>query len=351
MAELFDSYINPNNPSEVYCDLTVIRDCTEPNTRLLCSTVQIFCGSNTFCSNLIVGNGLVMCDCGDSWNCNLCGNDGPFWIPFQNGDSYTFQFQQPQTIVQPNDGWAANGTSWSSNAQFTITTCCGNEITIDDRTFGSIVINQFIGEFQTTQVGGTATISPIQQIQFDLYAIAELLISMGYDPCFYFNFCFESKGGEEKQCFCSEPFKLEVCADKKQSVLIESQYSGTDCFGLYYGTNFTQTWGGLPFPYSNQIRIPCAFEQTNFNITKSIIDTSQKTTASQVCENWEMNTFPIPQTFAKLLASIVAGADIMIDGVEYQTSGEIAKNNEIGSRWWTTIKFEHCECSKSLTCL
>jgi hypothetical protein len=281
----------------------------------------------------------------------LCGNDGPFWIPFQNGDSYTFQFQQPQTIVDKNDGWAANGTSWSSNAQFTITTCCGKEIEINDRTFGSIVINQFIGEFQTTQVGGTATISPIQQIQFDLYAIAELLISMGYDPCFYFNFCFVTKGAEDKECFCSEPFKLEVCADKKQSVLIESQYSGTDCFGLYYGTNFTQTWGGLPFPYSNQIRIPCAFEQTNFNITKSIIDTSQKTTASQVCENWEMNTFPIPQTFAKLLASIVAGADIMIDGVEYQTSGEIAKNNEIGSRWWTTIKFEHCECSKSLTCL
>jgi hypothetical protein len=350
MAELFDSYINPNNPSEVYCDLTVIRDCAEPNTRLLCSTVQIFCGSNTFCSNLIVGNGLVMCDCGDSWNCNLCGNDGPFWIPFQNGDSYTFQFQQPQTIVQPNDGWSAFGTSWSSTATFGITTCCGKDVQVGDREFKNIVINQFIGEFQTTQVGGTATISPIQQVQLDLYAIAELLISMGYDPCFYFNFCFETKGGD-KECFCSEPFKLEVCADKKQSVLIESEYPSTDCFGLYYGTNFTQTWGGLPFPYSNQIRIPCAFEQTNFNITKSIIDTSQKTTASQVCENWEMNTFPIPQTFAKLLASIVAGADIMIDGVEYQTSGEIAKNNEIGSRWWTTIKFEHCECSKSLTCL
>jgi hypothetical protein len=350
MAELFDSYINPNNPSEVYCDLTVIPDCAEPNTRLLCGTLQIFCGSNTFCSGLIVGNGLVLCDCGDSWNCNLCGNDTPFWIPFQNGDTYTFQFQQPQTIVG-HGGWYSNGTSYDGTAQFTITTCCGKEIEIGDRQFENIVVNQFIGEFQTTQVGGNATISPIQQIEFDLYAIAELLISQGYDPCFYFNFTFADKKGEEKQTFCSEPFKLEVCADKKQSVLIESEYSSTDCFGLYYGTNFTQTFGGLPFPYSNQIRIPCAFEQTNFNITKSIIDTSQKTTNSQVCENWEMNTFPIPQRFAKLLASIVAGADIMIDGVEYQTSGEIPKNNEIGSRWWITIKFEHCECSKSLTCL
>jgi hypothetical protein len=350
MAELFDSYINPNNPSEVFCDLTVIRSCADPNTRLLCGTLQIFCGSNTFCSGLIVNNGLVMCDCGDSWNCDLCGNDTPFWIPFQNGDTYTFQFQQPQFIDSPTVGWSGDNTGTNSTARFYLETCCGREINIDDTTFARLVNRQFVGEFQTTQVGGNATISPIQQIEFDLYAIAEFLMELGFETCFSFHFCFEDKRGN-KECFCSEPFKLEVCGDKKQSVLIESEYSSTDCFGLYYGTNFTEIWGGSPFPYSNQIRIPCAFEQTNFNISKNIIDTSLKTTNSQVCENWQMNTFPIPQRFAKLLATIVAGADIMIDGVEYQTSGEIAKNNEIGSRWWITIKFEHCECSKSLTCI
>jgi hypothetical protein len=345
MAELFDSYQNPNNASEVFCDITDFTVCSDPNTRLLCGSLQIVCGSNTFCSSVVVNNGLILCDCADSWNCEMCANDTPFWIPFQNGDRYTFQFHQPNEST--TGGWSGLNTSFNGSARFAIVSCCGTRVEIDDQLFDDFVVNQFVGQYQTTQVGGTQTITPIQQIEFDLYAIAEELIKLGIDPCFTFEFCFATKRGDW-ECFCSEPFKWENCEPK--SVLIQSQYSSTDCFGLYYGTNFTQVFGGSPFQYSNQIRIPCAFEQTNFNISKSIIETSRKTTSSEICENWEMNTFPIPQRFAKILATIVAGANIMIDGVEYQTSGEIPKNNEIGSRWWITIKFEHCECSQSLTC-
>ena len=349
MAVLFDSYINPNNPSEVYCDLTEEFECPQPNTRLLCGTIQIFCGSNTFCSDMIVNNGLILCDCTESWNCNLCGNDSAFWVPFQVGDTYTFQFQQ---IIKPNGGWYSNDTTFGGSASFQIKTCCGeNTIEVGDILFEQFVVNQFVGEFQTTQVGGIVTTTPIQQIEFDLYAITEYLIAQGWDTCFYFEFCFGGDREIKPQCFCSEPFKFEVCTDKKQSVLIESSYPSTDCFGLYYGNNWSDVSGGMAFNYSNQIRIPCSFEQTNFNISKSIIETSRKTTGSEICENWLMNSFALPQRFTKILATIVAGTNITIDGVDFNIDGEITKNNEIGTRWWVSLTFEHCECSKSLTCL
>lgn len=349
MAVLFDSYINPNNPSEVFCDLTTDFECPDPKTRLLCGNIQFFCGSNTFCSDMIVNNGLILCDCNDSWNCNLCGNDSPFWVPFQTGDTYTFQFQQ---IFKPNGGWYTPNTSYGGSARFSITTCCKeNTISIDDELFQKFVVNSFVGEFQTIQVGGIEVLTPIQQIEFDLYAIAEYLIGQGYDPCFYFEFCFGGDKETKPQCFCSEPFKLEVCADKKQSVLIESDYPSTDCFGLYYGNNWSDVFGGTTFQYSNKIRIPCSFEQTNFNISKSIIETSRKTTGSEICENWLMNSYALPQRFTKILATIVAGTNILIDGVYFNIDGEITKNNEIGTRWWVSLTFEHCECSKSLTCL
>jgi hypothetical protein len=254
-------------------------------------------------------------------------------------------------ITKPVGGWGSNSTPFKASARFQITTCCKeNTIEVGQELFDQFVVNQFVGEFQTTQVGGVVTTTPIQQIEFDLYAITEYLIAQGWDTCFYFEFCFDNGEGNP-QCFCSEPFKLEVCADKKQSVLIQSDYPSTDCFGLYYGNNWSDLFGGTPFQYSNQIRIPCSFEQTNFNISKSIIETSRKTTGSEICENWLMNSFGLPQRFTKILATIVAGTNITIDGVDFNIDGEITKNNEIGTRWWVSLTFEHCECSKSLTCL
>ena len=358
---LFESYIDPNTPSIVYCDITGELDiCQPPPSRVLCGPMIINCGAGG-CSGLIVSNGFILCDCSQSWNCNLCGNDSPFWIPVQSGDTYTFQFQQPNHLIpidDVNDGWTTSGTldSLFGMAYFEIRQCCNDEIVPFD-TWETFVANQYVGTFDVTQYNGDIVENQIQQIEFNLGVIAEYMISLGLEPCFYFNFCFSTSDqyindeleGGNKICFCSEPFKYEPCPTEKRSVLISSHYSSTDCFGLYFGTNYTAQ-GGTAFPYSNEIRVPAYFEQNAFNISKSIIETSRKTTGSEVCESWTLKTFPLPQSFMKLMVSIIAGRDVFVDYLDVNFQGELSKNNDTGSRWWADVKFEHCECSRNLSC-
>lgn len=337
--------------------------CEDPNTRMLCAELQIQCGNGTSgCGPLAVGNGLVLCECSDSWNCNLCGNDTAFYVPFVPGDLYTFQFQQPIAVKQepgqPGLGWTYPGLESPFDegvCNFEVLSCCGDKpLRISEiELFNTIVAQAFVGSFEQAAYNGEVTTVPIQQLQLDLGAIYEAMQSQGLGDCFYFKFCFADRATALPQgeaiCFCSEPFKLLPCEFKGQSVVVASQYGNQDCFGLYYGNQATANWGQA-FAYQNTIRVPAAFEQVNFNLTKTIIETSNKTTGSQVCENWVLNSYALPQRFVKLLATIFAGANVTVEGVEYQTQGEIAKNNELGTRWFIEQNFEHCECSNNLTC-
>lgn len=331
---------------------------------MLCTELEISCANGTSgCGPLVVGNGLVLCECSDSWNCNLCGNDTPFFVPFVQGDLYTFQFQQPIKVKQnpgePGLGWTYPGLEIPFDegvCSFEIYSCCNDEpLRVSEiELFNAIVSNAFVGTFEQTSYNGESTTVPIQQLQLDLGVILEYLQSQGIEgDCFYFKFCFATRADAlprgEQICFCSEPFKLVACEQKGQSVVVSSIYGNQDCFGFYYGTQATANWGQV-FQYENTIRVPAAFEQTNFQLTKTIIETSNKTTGSQVCENWALNSYGLPQRFVKLLATIFAGANVQVDGVEYQIQGEISKNNEIGARWFIEQNFEHCECSNNLTC-
>jgi len=363
MSALFNSYTNPVNPNQVFCDITSARmECAEPNTRMLCTELEISCANGTSgCGPLVVGNGLVLCECSDSWNCNLCGNDTPFFVPYVDGDLYTFQFQQQIKVkeITPTLGWTYPGLESpyeTGVCSFEIFSCCNDKpLRVSEwGLFKTIVAQGYVGSFEQTGYNGESITVPIQQLQLDLGAIFEAMQNQGIqDDCFYFKFCFATRADAlpigAQICFCSEPFKRVPCENKNPGVVVSSLYGNQDCFGLYYGTQATANWGTV-FQYENTIRVPAAFEQTNFQLTKTIIETSNKTTGSQVCENWALNSYGLPQRFVKLLATIFAGANVQVDGVEYQTQGEIAKNNEIGTRWFIEQNFEHCECSNNLTC-
>lgn len=361
MAELFEPYQIGN---AVFCDMTPECSFPEPNSRVLCSNLKILCGGSDDCEFTIVNNGLILCDCSDSWNCNLCANDSAFWIPFESGDTFDFQFQQPYQIKDNSKfyGWTYPGLSAPFDegfCSFEIFSCCNDEpVRVSElEVFESLFTDAFVGNYTSTDYAGNETTSSIQQIRFDLAAIAALVLEQTGDSCFYFKFCFATSAAplpyafrqEQVVCFCSEPFKAIPCSNGKKSVLVESTYPFKDCFGLYYGTNSSAYWGS-PFQYSNAVRIPGSFEQDNFDIQKQIVNTTLKTTGSQLCENWTLRSQHAPQRFVRLIATIFAGREVYIAGKEYQVQGEIPKNNEIGSHWYFEAKAERCECSQSLSC-
>lgn len=354
--ELFESYSLPNG--QIYCDQTTYCEYADPNSRVLCTEVRNACGKD--CSPLIATNGLVLCNCNDSWNCKLCLNDVPFWIPFEDGDTIDFQFQQPNDIKEPpcESGWLPSdlvGLADTAFATFEIRSCCDDQaLEITKEMFDIIAPNYYVGDYVVTDYTGNQTINPIQMIRFNLSAIQTYMVGAGLDPCFYFIFNFSNTADcipftETTNEFCSEPFKMLPCANGAKTVLIESIFPRTDCFNYYFGMNFTGG-NGTPFQYSNRIRVPGSFERTNFTITKELIGTNLKTTASQYCENWVLRTPNLPETFVKLLVNIFTGRDVYVNGTEYQVQGEVAKNNEIGSQWFLETTFERCECDKSLTC-
>jgi hypothetical protein len=358
MAELFDSYEIGN---AIFCDISKFEECREPNSRVLCSNLKILCGSGD-CSFAIVNNGLILCDCSDSWNCNLCGNDAAFWVPFEFGDTFDFQFQQPYQIKDSTlYGWTYPGLENPFDlgfCSFEIFSCCDDTpIRISKiQEFESLFTDAFVGEYTSSDYAGNETINSIQQIRFNLDRVLKFVTAATGDSCFYFKFCFSTgtkplyqESKENILCFCSEPFKPIPCSNGKKSILVESTYPFKDCFGLYYGTNSSAYWGA-PFQYSNAVRIPGSFEQDNFDIQKQVVNTSLKTTGSQLCENWTLRSQHAPQRFVRLVATIFAGREVYIGGKEYQVQGEISKNNEIGSHWFFEAKAERCECSQSLSC-
>jgi hypothetical protein len=356
--ELFDSYILGNS---YYCDATSTCEYPAPNSRVFCHDLSTMCG---ICNGLITTNGFVLCDCDDSWNCNLCANDQPFWIPFEsaaplNGDTFDFQFQQVDEVTEVEciNGWLPSNLLSPTNtafATFEIRTCCDDEpLDLTEQMFDAIAPLNYVGSYNTTDYLGNVTASPIQMIRFNLNAIRQYLEAEERETCFYFLFTFTATRfclglTEKTNEYCSEPFKPVIC-DKNNTQVIESIYPKKDCFSFYYGNSYNSGIG-TPFQYSNRLRVPGFFEQSSFSITKEIIGASLRTTMSQYNEIWQLKTTHVPPSFAKYIVNVLSGRNVFVNGKEYQVQGEINRNNEGGSHWYMEINFETLECNKSLTC-
>ena len=366
--ELFDNYLTGLNSAsnKYYCDITEETDYPDPIARVYCFGLGV--GFGTYgCPDLIISNGIISCNEQQSWNCNLCGNDMPFWIPFTDGDTFDFQFQQLFTSVQCEHAfYPANLISAGDEAaiSFEIRLCCDDTVfELTKPMLDSIIEQSYVGGF-LEQAPGDAYVTPIQMIRFNLQAIREFMVLADIDPCFYFVFdfplveglCFPDAYGD-KTTFYSEPFKYDTCPKFPYIYTIESKYSFKDCYDNYYGDSFvglnvegTYFSIGTPFVYSNAVHVPGSFEHDAFTITKEIINSSLKATASQICENWILKTTHLPSGFAKLVMSVLGGKEVLVDGVEYQVQGEFSRNNETGNQFYLEIPMQNCNCNKSLSC-
>ena len=222
--------------------------------------------------------------------------------------------------------------------------------------FDAICPNHYVGSYNYTDYANNEYTQSVQQIRFNLNAIRLYLEAAEMDTCFYFVFKFSGRNecigiNTPTNEFCSEPFKPVICNGNHNLQVIESFYPQLDCFDMYHGLSYNVgIGGGSPFQYSNKITVPGYFEQSNFSITKEIINTSLKTTMTQTLETWQLKTTHLPQSFVKYLVNVLSGKNVYVNGIEYQMQGDINKNNEAGSQWYLQIDFQSIQCNKSLSC-
>lgn len=351
MSVYFNSYQSGN---EVWCDVSDSRcELVDSDSRIVCGEIEILQCGGGICDNAVINNGLVLCQCGDSWNCNLCGNDLPYFNIVNPGDPMFFQFQQIDTL-NGNDPNGSFTYGWGSGGFVDgfIKDCCngdylesgGNPVSITD-----YATNTFVGVFPITDYTGNTTWKNIQMIEIDTAQLYIDLIAQfpNGKGCFVLEFCF-NVGLATEYCFCTEPYIFNPCPLEKTTILLEGVYPELDCFNYYYSTQ--QVGNGNIFAFQNLYRIEGAFEQTSFEITKEFVGTKLKTTTSELKENWILKTNRIPQRVAKLIANLMNAENVFVDGIEYIVDGEIAKNNDIGNQWFIDVPFRKVDCSKTYSC-
>ena len=244
----------------------------------------------------------------DAWNCNLCGSDLPFYIPYVEGDIIPFQTQVTDLYNMPNDVLVAGfftTTSVSHYVQVSLYDCCGNEI--------SKYIDVFSDSYHVAQSLATGSI----QTWF---------VNTGLFPsdldCFrlrieFFKINQITLEPETDKVLWSEYYKeVEGCGNLNDTSLIYSTYANYDCNGNFYGT-LTNFLGSNNTPFYNSLRIFGTVEF--FGDTEAIVENDRNVVISKdITENYGIISGAVPPFYIKLLQQAVRGNYVTVDAVQYQ---------------------------------
>lgn len=304
------------------------------------------------CGASAINNGLILCEQTDSWNCNLCGNDLPYYNPVLETDPFMFQFQQ-WDYYNGQYPWTGTG-GWGISAFVEVFDCCTDALITSD--INLISIGNFVGIYNTKGYNGLDNWTNIQQISFDLSSIknAGLAFNANWDGCFYLKFFFLDANGDPYYTFYSEPYRFEKCDD---TILLEGGYSKKDCFGYWYydsaaaaPPNTVFVGNGTYFPFRNTYRVKGSYELTGFEINKEFVGVRQFTANTERQEIWMLRTNRIPSRVARLISNILAAQTVYVEGRDYIASGTISKNNETGNQWFLESQLKRVTCSQTTSC-
>ena len=244
----------------------------------------------------------------DAWNCNLCGSDLPFYIPYVEGDIIPFQTQVTDNYNQPNSVLVAGFQTSTSTSHYVVVSlydCCGN------------LVSEFIDDFSDSyHVGQSLSTGSIQtwfvntglfsadldcfRLYIDYYKINQITLEPEID----------------KRLYTEYYKKIEGCGSLNDTALIYSTYANYDCNGNFYGT-LTNYLGSNNTPFYNLLRIFGTVEF--FGDTEAITENDRNVVISKdITENYGIISGAVPPFYIKLLQQAVRGNYVTVDGVQYQ---------------------------------
>ena len=252
--------------------------------------------------------GNLMQNVDDAWNCNLCGSDLPFYIPYVQGDVIPFQTQVTDLYNQPNSVLVAGFQTSTSTSHYVVVSlydCCGTLISefIDDFS-DSYHVGQSLatGSIQTwfVNTGLFPTDLDCFRLYIDYYKINQITLEPELD----------------KRLFTEYYKKVEGCGNLNDTSLIYSTYANYDCNGNFYGT-LTNYLGSNNTPFYNSLRIFGTVEF--FGDTEAITENDRNVVISKdITENYGIISGAVPPFYIKLLQQAVRGNYVTVDEVQYQ---------------------------------
>lgn len=305
-------YVTESSNSAVnYVSLPPIVDCpTNPQT--------------PFVSNL-----------GDSWNCNLCAGDNPYFIPFERGDILYFQTSLPDR-KNPNlnsliAGW---GQSTSVGLAFTYVRaemwdCEGTTLLFGD-------IDLFAVDFW---VGFSAFIGSIQNFTINTNTLPIGLNSFRIKIITY------KADNTIDRIQWSEPYKIPTC--DTPTVLVQSEYKNIDCIPHFYGTPDPFLAASNPPPinyqpilYRASLRVIAEVYLENVS-TEITQNENNRVIAQTQKETYVLQALgTLPPYAVSMLKSALYGDSLTIDNLGYVNPSEINKNNEGARSFFPNISIE-----------
>lgn len=281
---------------------------------------------------------VTVIDCGtqlhndlcDLWNSTRCSNDECYCNPFIEGDKIYLQFHLPIPL-----------TNWFN--LFGQPKPIGTVAEWNTEYFAALVdengdIIPAFNEISTFASSYGMAVDPTTGKPFVWLVIdTEMLNGL----C-YFNLIIGDEDFRDvpiiqiENKFYSEPYCCVKC--DHPTILVRGTYNKYDAFGHYYGDFVTGSFTGDPNGYIAEIRVYGNIERINNQIEK--IETDDVPVSSEITPVYLLRTEKLPLYVVDLLTVALAGQQVFIDGVEYESPTSVDKNNEEGSMWLVESQIE-----------
>lgn len=280
----------------------------------------------------------------DSYNCNKCGSDIEFCIPYEASDEIMIQTQLPDLVsgnpADPTAGFFGQTVPAAFRAQ--LLDADGVVVSSDVTTFSSDNMAAF-----STGAADVAT-----NYQIIVLDTALILATYGL-TCFSIRVnSFESDGVTENRVVYSECFEQVTC--NKDTVLVCGQWDDFDCCGNYYGRPVRGFAGSpaTPIVFDNSMRYYAGIINDSSNVEKTVF--SNRVTKS-VIDN--IYLFSLDRAIPPYMKNIFVnqhygGLTVKMDGDIYLANSQSIDNrmsNKSGTMFLFDVELT-LQCEKDFNC-
>ena len=269
---------------------------------------------------------------GDSWNCNLCGADKPFFIPFLRGDIFPLQTVFPDNF-NTNPSVIASGFKDSLAADWYVMV----ELQDESGTTISSFIDTFCSEYN---VSYTPEFGSVQTWFVNTGLLPLSLNCFRFKITYYFYNQVTALKEVERVIYTEYFRKIEDC---ERYSAISSTYDTIDCYGNLY-TEPQNYLGTSNTAYYNFLRLEGEVEYTGSSVNNEVETDRGIVLRKQIIEDYQLRGGIVAPYFARMIDRAVLGKTVLVDGVQYENFS-FSKNNDLSREWVIFLNFQKLPCT------